>query len=129
MSIIHKKKLNFYWHSVILVITQFAGTKDKPQMKISILQVKTRIVNSFIDLIKILRIKLQIWCSLYKWEVTWNFAYSPFNSVLFCLKMFISIRAGNFRLVDIGINTCPLFFLISRLNIACCPHEFDLQIN
>ena len=23
----------------------------------------------------------------------------------------------------------PLFFLISRLNIACCPHEFNLQIN
>ena len=28
-----------------------------------------------------------------------------------------------------GLMLDPLFFLISRLNIACCPHEFNLQIN
>ena len=39
-------------------------------------------------------------------------------------------RAENFRMVDIGINWLnPLFFLISRLNIACSPLIFNLQIN
>ena len=28
-----------------------------------------------------------------------------------------------------GLMLDPLFFLISRLNIACFPHEFNLQIN
>ena len=28
-----------------------------------------------------------------------------------------------------GLMLNPLFFLISRLNIACSPHEFNLQIN
>ena len=28
-----------------------------------------------------------------------------------------------------GLMLNPLFFLISRLNIACCPHEFNLQIS
>ena len=32
-------------------------------------------------------------------------------------------------MVDIGIKAYPLFFLISRINIACCPHEFNLQIS
>jgi len=28
-----------------------------------------------------------------------------------------------------GLRLDPLFFLISRLNIACLPHDFNLQIN
>jgi len=28
-----------------------------------------------------------------------------------------------------GLMLDPLFFLISRLNIPCSPHEFNLQIN
>ena len=28
-----------------------------------------------------------------------------------------------------GLRLNPLFFLISRLNIACLPHNFNLQIN
>ena len=28
-----------------------------------------------------------------------------------------------------GLMLDPLFFLISRLNVACSPHEFNLQIN
>ena len=28
-----------------------------------------------------------------------------------------------------GLMHDPLFFLISRLNIACFPHEFNLQIS
>jgi len=28
-----------------------------------------------------------------------------------------------------GLMLDPFFFLISRLNIACCPYEFNLQIN
>ena len=28
-----------------------------------------------------------------------------------------------------GLMLDPLFFLISRLNIACCPREFNLRIN
>ena len=28
-----------------------------------------------------------------------------------------------------GLMLNPLFFLISRLNMACCPHEFNLQIS
>ena len=36
-------------------------------------------------------------------------------------------RAGNFWMVDIGIND-PLFFLISRLNYACSPLVINLRI-
>ena len=28
-----------------------------------------------------------------------------------------------------GLMLDPFFFLISKLNIACFPHEFNLQIN
>ena len=28
-----------------------------------------------------------------------------------------------------GLRLNPLFFLISRLNFACLPHDFNLQIN
>ena len=46
-----------------------------------------------------------------------NYKFKNMNSELVTLEWWIS-----------GLMLDPLFFLISRLNIACSPHEFNLQI-
>ena len=48
----------------------------------------------------------------------WIFHSKVFSSELKTLESWIS-----------GLMLDPLFFLISRLNIARFPHEFNLQIN
>ena len=51
------------------------------------------------------------------------------GSGLYRSRILYMIWAGNFWMVDIGIMLDPLFFLISRLNNACSPLIFKLQIN
>ena len=44
-------------------------------------------------------------------------------------EILIFTELGTFEWWISGLMLDPLFFLISRLNFACSPHEFNLQIN
>jgi len=45
-----------------------------------------------------------------------------------CSDRFVSPELGTLEYWISGLMLDPLFFLISRLNIASSPHEFNLQI-
>ena len=49
--------------------------------------------------------------------------------MLILLILVIPPELGTLEWWISGLMLDPLFFLISRLNIACSPHEFNLQIN
>ena len=58
-----------------------------------------------------------VFATLFGW-ILYTFQDTSTRSELVTLEWWIS-----------GLMLDRLFFLISRLNIACCPHEFNLQIN
>ena len=49
------------------------------------------------------------------------------NTILSYIKNFSELKTLEWWISGLMLN--PLFFLISRLNIACFPHEFNLQIS
>ena len=57
-----------------------------------------------------------------------NFHLPIFQIVVFH-AVEVNPETGSFEWWTSGIMLDPLFFLISRLNMACSPHVINLQIN